>query len=128
MPRGDLKVQYNKGMPPSHNCVWVEPGKNVTEKSFADNWDKVFGGNNTSVYLTDNPRCTCKFKESIDPKTGKGTITQYGCAIHPARQVGIKIGATNQGFSKMQKRKALKAITQYGTGKKATVQEVMYRK
>ncbi len=82
MPRGDLvyKNQLNhgmrkhQGMPPSHNCVFVD--STITEKELEENWDKAFGKKKE----IDSPKCTCNYSE--EKRNGTLWLVKEKCVLH----------------------------------------------
>ena len=106
MPRGDLMyrddsfrvMRKNRGMPPSHNCVWVEGNRNKFEENFEDIFgkkDKTNGGY----------KCTCNFSEGI--LDGNTYMFVTDCKLHgPAKKKKINVSKKVKDFSARQLKKA----------------------
>ena len=124
MPRGDLVYQgqlnhgmrKRYGMPPSHNCVWVE--SRISNSELEERWEKAFGKHR----IEEKEKCTCNLHEVVENE--KTYLVKEKCNLHPGEyKRAIKLTKKVAGFSKSQKKKA-KDFVMYGKG---NIREVMNR-
>ena len=103
--KGNHGMRRSKGMPPSHNTVWVE--SDVTQEELTDNWNKTFGKKKEKT--NGEWPCTCNWHEvSVNNKM---VMTRDVCKIHgKAGRIVAKVTDAPKTFSKSHMNKVREHI------------------
>lgn len=103
-------MRAKKGMPPSHNCVWVE--SEISPEELTENWETAFGKTNQKT--NGEWQCTCNWKEvSVNDKI---VMTRDSCKIHgKAERMIAKVTDAPKKHSRSHMKK-VRDIIHYGKG------------